>query len=81
MSRTRALIIGASAGLGREFARQLAASGKDLILVARRTEPMQALAEELENTHKIDVDVIPADLSDSAAPAMLFETVRERAQE
>lgn len=81
MTRTRALITGASAGLGQEFARQLGADGKDLILVARRTEPMQALAEELMNTHQIEVDVIQADLSDSAAPALLFDTVRERGLE
>lgn len=81
MSTTRALITGASAGLGREFAHQLAASGKDLILVARRMEPMQALAQELNETHRIEVDVIRADLSDAAAPAMLFETVSERGLE
>lgn len=78
MTATRALITGASAGLGREFARQLAASGKDLILVARRLEPMQALAEELQSRHKVSVDVIQADLSDSAAPAALFAAVRTR---
>ena len=81
MSRTRALITGASAGLGQEFARQLAASGKHLILVARRTEPMQALAEELKKTHEIDVDVIQGDLSDPAVPAALFAAVRERGLE
>ena len=81
MTRTRALITGAAAGLGQEFARQLAADGKDLILVARRTGPMQALAEELMNTHKIDVDVIQADLSDPAAPATLYATVRKRGLE
>ena len=78
MKTTRALITGASAGLGREFARQLAASGKDLILVARRVEPMQALAEELESDHSVSVDVIQADLSDPATPAALFEEVRHR---
>lgn len=76
MTRPRALITGASAGLGREFARQLAASGKDLILVARREAPMQALAEDLTSTHNIDVAVIQADLSDPATPAVLFEQVR-----
>ena len=81
MATTRALITGASAGLGREFARQLAAGGKDLILVARRTEPMQTLAGELRDTHKVDVDVMQADLSDPAAPGVLFESVCERGLE
>lgn len=78
MTDTRALITGASAGLGREFARQLAASGKDLVLVARRVEPMETLAGELKSSHNVSVDVIQADLSDPATPAALFEEVRRR---
>ena len=79
MSKDRALITGASAGLGREFARQLAAAGKDLVLVARRIEPMEELAKQLREKHGIDVDVIRADLSDPAAPAEIHaETVSRR---
>ena len=74
-SRPRALITGASAGLGREFARQLAETHKDLILVARRVEPMQALAKELESTHDVNVAVIPADLADAGAPRAVFDAV------
>ena len=60
MSNRRALITGASAGLGREFARQLAAGGMDLVLVARRREPMAALAQELREAHGVDVDLPPS---------------------
>jgi hypothetical protein len=54
-----ALITGASAGIGEEFARQLAGRGYDLILVARRRDRLEQLAEQLPTTaHAIDCDLV-----------------------
>lgn len=78
MTKPRALITGASAGLGAEFARQLASRNKDLILVARRTEPMEALARDLADEFDVEVDVIQADLSDADATSTLFAEVSRR---
>lgn len=77
MSRC-ALITGASAGLGAEFARQLAASGNDLVVVARRADKLEALAAELRDAHGVDVAVMATDMTDPAAPAELFRQTQER---
>lgn len=58
-----ALVTGASSGLGAEFARQLAARGVGLVLVARSEAKMQTLAGEIKATHPVDVRVVAADLS------------------
>jgi short-subunit dehydrogenase len=78
MSKARALITGASAGLGAEFARQLAGKGKDLILIARREEPMQDLAQSLTEDFDIAVDIIQSDLSETGATSELFAEIERR---
>ena len=78
MTEARALITGASAGLGAEFARQLASKGKDLILVARRVEPMEELTRKLSEKYNIAVEIIQADLSDPSATSKLFADVCDR---
>ncbi|MEJ8630640.1 SDR family NAD(P)-dependent oxidoreductase [Sphingomonas sp. I4] len=56
------LITGASAGLGADFARALAKKPVTLILTARRTDRLAALARELEQRPGVEVHVVPADL-------------------
>jgi len=71
---TYALITGASAGLGAEFARQLAAKGNNLILVARREYRLQALAAGLAEQHDVTCQIIAADLNDESAGKRIADT-------
>lgn len=74
----RALITGASAGIGAELARVFAEHGFDLILVARRREKLEALAEELSRDMQTSCEIIVADLADPVAPRAIFDEVAAR---
>ncbi|MEE4661596.1 MAG: SDR family NAD(P)-dependent oxidoreductase [Halieaceae bacterium] len=78
MTTRTALITGASAGLGLEFARQLGARGYRLVLVARNPERLQAAATELDGTAgDAPIRCISADLGDPAAPAALVRQLQD----
>jgi uncharacterized protein len=72
------LITGASSGFGEEFARQYAEQGHSLVLVARRLDRLQRLAEALRQAFRVDVVVERVDLSVVAAVSQLHQRLRER---
>jgi len=71
----RALITGASAGIGRELARAFAARGVDLVLLSRDRDALTALARELIGDCGVRVDVLPADLTAPGATRAIFEAL------
>jgi short-subunit dehydrogenase len=73
-----ALITGASAGIGVAFAKELAFGGTKLVLTARRKDRLEALAQQLTATYKVQTEVFPADLADSNAPEKLFAFTQEK---
>jgi uncharacterized protein len=73
MSVETVLVTGASSGIGRELAKAFAADGCRLILLARKRQALQLLADELRQTYKTQSEVLTADLAESSAPSRVFE--------
>jgi uncharacterized protein len=77
MSET-VLVTGASSGIGLELAKCFAADKSNLVLVARNIAAMESLAAELRREHKIEVQVITADLTQPEAPQKVFDELEGR---
>lgn len=73
-----AVVTGASSGIGREIARQLAQRGHGLTVVARREARLRALADQLTADHGVRVEVVTADLTDPEARERIAQQVDDR---
>src|SRR5512135_864553 len=71
-----ALVTGASSGLGVDFARQLAARGSNLILVARREDRLRTVQQAITAQYNVGVDVCPMDLEPAEAPQRLYDQLK-----
>ena len=78
MRRPIALVTGASSGIGEHLARQLAERGHDLVLVARDTTRLEALAKELGGAFNAIAQVLPADLTDPEQLAVIEGRCHDR---
>lgn len=78
MSKSWAVVTGASSGLGVAYAERMAADGANVVLVARSADKMEKVAGSLRAQHGVDTLVLAVDLTDRAARAELVELLKER---
>jgi short-subunit dehydrogenase len=73
-----AIVAGASEGIGAAYSTRLAKEGMDLILIARRKEPLEQLASSLTREYQVHVECIECDLSESGAAQQIKDAVLGR---
>src|SRR4051794_34742993 len=73
-----ALVTGASAGLGRDYARLFAADGHDVVLVARRGDRLEQRAREIASATSVQTHVIAIDLASPGAARQIEAEIRSR---
>jgi short-subunit dehydrogenase len=73
-----ALVTGASAGIGKALAEELAAGGANLVLTARREDRLRVLAQEFSAKYRIQSEIFVADLAQPAAPEAIFQFAQEK---
>jgi uncharacterized protein len=73
-----ALVTGASAGIGKALAEELARGGTHLVLTARRADRLEQLARQLSTAHKIQTRTFIADLTQPDAPEKIFQFTQEQ---
>src|SRR5262245_42715384 len=74
----RALITGASSGIGAAIARGLAGRGADLGLAARRRDRLDALADDIRGAHGVSVDVVEIDLGRAGSADVLWQAATRK---
>lgn len=77
----KALITGASSGLGEQFLRIHSERGYDSVIVARSEEKLETLKKELEKKHKVKITVLAKDLTKTNAAKSLFEELTDESIE
>ena len=73
-----ALVTGASAGIGKAIAAELASRGTNLVMTARRRDRLEQLAGQLRSKHKINTEIFESDLAQPYAPNEIFQFTREK---
>jgi short-subunit dehydrogenase len=79
--KSTAVVTGASSGIGADIARELAARGQNLTLVARREDRLRDLAEEIGRKHGVRAEVLAADIASDDGRATMIEELRSRGRD